>query len=205
MRDARRRRSCSPKRSAHIPGGVNSPVRAWKRSAARRASFNAPAACTITDADGNTYIDYVGSWGPMIVGHAHHAGAARASTRRCAAAPASVRRRRARSTMARRIVGALPAVEQVRLVSSGTEATMTAIRLARAVHRPAEDRQVRRLLPRPRRRAAGARRIGRDDARRARQRRRAGGDRQPDPGGALQRPRRDRARAFAPTATRSPR
>src|SRR5512143_785795 len=114
-----------------IPGGVNSPVRAWKAVGGHPRFIQRAAGCTITDADGNSYIDYVGSWGPMIVGHAHHQvlraihEAMKQGTSFGAPTPREIE-------LARRIVGALPSVEQVRLVSSGTEATMTAIRLARA-------------------------------------------------------------------------
>src|SRR5215468_7420908 len=116
---------------AYIPGGVNSPVRAWLAVGGAPRFIQRASGCTITEADGNSYIDYVGSWGPMILGHAQHDvlravnDALRAGTSFGAPTPREI-------TMAQRIVGALPAVEQVRLVSSGTEATMTAIRLARA-------------------------------------------------------------------------
>src|SRR6516164_1405944 len=114
-----------------IPGGVNSPVRAWKAVGGAPRFIQRAHGCTITDADGNDYIDYVGSWGPMILGHTHPAvlravnEALRAGTSFGAPTAREI-------TLARRIVDALPAIEQVRLVSSGTEATMTAIRLARA-------------------------------------------------------------------------
>jgi len=117
--------------SAQIPGGVNSPVRAWKAVGGSPRFIQRASGCMITDVDGNAYIDYVGSWGPMILGHAHPAvlravnDALRAGTSFGAPTPREI-------TLARRITGALPAVEQVRLVSSGTEATMTAVRLARA-------------------------------------------------------------------------
>jgi len=117
--------------AAHIPGGVNSPVRAWKAVGGDPAFIVRAAGARITDADGNTYIDYVGSWGPMIVGHAHHQvlraihETMKLGTSFGAPTPREIE-------MARRLVGALPSLEQVRLVSSGTEATMTAIRLARA-------------------------------------------------------------------------
>src|SRR5215472_16089712 len=117
--------------SACIPGGVNSPVRAWKAVGGVPRFIQRASGSRITDADGNDYVDYVGSWGPMILGHAHHAvlhavhEALRAGTSFGAPTAREI-------ALARRITGALPAVEQVRLVSSGTEATMTAIRLARA-------------------------------------------------------------------------
>jgi glutamate-1-semialdehyde 2,1-aminomutase len=117
--------------SKHIPGGVNSPVRAWKAVGRVPRFIRRAAGCTITDVDGNTYIDYVGSWGPMILGHGHAAvvKAVQEALRDGASFGAPTPRE---IDMARRLTGALPAVEQVRLVSSGTEATMTAIRLARA-------------------------------------------------------------------------
>jgi glutamate-1-semialdehyde 2,1-aminomutase len=116
---------------AYIPGGVNSPVRAWKAVGGQPRFILRGAGCTITDADGNTYVDYVGSWGPMIVGHAHHQvlraihEAMKQGTSFGAPTPREIE-------LARWLCGALPALEQVRLVSSGTEATMTALRLARA-------------------------------------------------------------------------
>ena len=115
----------------HIPGGVNSPVRAWKAVGGQPRFIQRAAGCTITDADGNSYVDYVGSWGPMIVGHAHHQvlraihEAMKQGTSFGAPTPREIE-------LARRIRGALPSIEQLRLVSSGTEATMTALRLARA-------------------------------------------------------------------------
>ena len=114
-----------------IPGGVNSPVRAWKAVGGNPRFIQRANGCTITDVDGNSYVDYVGSWGPMILGHAHRAvlqamhDAMRDGTSFGAPTAREIQ-------LARRICNALPAVEQVRLVSSGTEATMTAIRLARA-------------------------------------------------------------------------
>ncbi|MEO8603276.1 MAG: glutamate-1-semialdehyde 2,1-aminomutase [bacterium] len=115
----------------HIPGGVNSPVRAWKAVGGHPQFISRASGSRITDADGNTFIDYVGSWGPMIVGHAHHLvlraihHAMKDGTSFGAPTPREIE-------LARRLVAALPSIEQVRLVSSGTEATMTAIRLARA-------------------------------------------------------------------------
>jgi glutamate-1-semialdehyde 2,1-aminomutase len=115
----------------HIPGGVNSPVRAWKAVSGTPRFVQRGAGSSVTDADGNTYIDYVGSWGAMILGHAPGQvltainEALRCGTSFGAPTPREVE-------LARRISDALPSVEQVRLVSSGTEATMTAIRIARA-------------------------------------------------------------------------
>lgn len=113
-----------------IPGGVNSPVRAWRAVGGSPRFIQRAAGSTITDADGHTYIDYVGSWGPMILGHAHHAvlqaihRAMRDGTSFGAPTPREIE-------MARAICAAVPSVEKVRLVSSGTEAAMTALRVAR--------------------------------------------------------------------------
>ncbi|MGD9762145.1 MAG: glutamate-1-semialdehyde 2,1-aminomutase [Candidatus Binatia bacterium] len=117
--------------SQYIPGGVNSPVRAWQAVGGVPRFISRAAGCTVTDADGNSYIDYVGSWGPVIVGHAHHRvlRAIHEAMKEGLSFGAPTARE---IELARRIAGALPSVEQVRLVSSGTEATMTAIRLARA-------------------------------------------------------------------------
>jgi len=114
-----------------IPGGVNSPVRAWKAVGGNPRFIQRARGCQITDADGNTYIDYIGSWGPMILGHAHPKvlSAVQDALRDGASFGAPTARE---IELARRIVAALPSVEMVRLVSSGTEAAMTAIRLARA-------------------------------------------------------------------------
>ena len=113
-----------------IPGGVNSPVRAF-RSVGGTPLFIARAkGSTVTDEDGNTFIDFVSSWGPMILGHAHPkvlSAIRRAATRGTSyGAPTA-----GEVTLANRIRRAFPSIEKVRLVSSGTEAAMSAIRLAR--------------------------------------------------------------------------
>ncbi|HSD10808.1 MAG TPA: glutamate-1-semialdehyde 2,1-aminomutase [Candidatus Binatia bacterium] len=114
-----------------IPGGVNSPVRAWRAVGGVPRFIQRARGATVTDVDGVTYIDYVGSWGPMILGHAHTyvlravQDALRDGTSFGAPTAREIQ-------LAERICASLPAVERVRLVSSGTEATMTAIRLARA-------------------------------------------------------------------------
>jgi glutamate-1-semialdehyde 2,1-aminomutase len=117
--------------SRYIPGGVNSPVRAWKAVGGEPRFIARASGSTITDADGNTYIDYIGSWGPMIVGHAHQA-VLRALAEVMQGGTSFGAPTAREVELARRVSGALPSVEQVRLVSSGTEATMTALRLARA-------------------------------------------------------------------------
>jgi len=113
-----------------IPGGVNSPVRAWQAVGGNPRFIQRAAGSTIIDADGNSYIDYIGSWGPMILGHAHRAvlhsiqEALREGTSFGAPTAREI-------DLARRIVAAFPSIDLVRLVSSGTEASMTALRVAR--------------------------------------------------------------------------
>jgi glutamate-1-semialdehyde 2,1-aminomutase len=117
-----------------IPGGVNSPVRAFG-SVGRTPLFIARASGSrLWDADGNEFIDYVGSWGPMILGHAHPriVGA----VQRAAALGTSFGAPTELETMMAELIGRLlPSVEMVRMVNSGTEATMSAVRLARAYTR----------------------------------------------------------------------
>ena len=113
-----------------LPGGVSSPVRAFGAVGGTPRVYASASGAEVTDEDGRTYLDFVGSWGPLILGHAHpriteavSAAAARGTT---FGAPC-----RAELELAERVVGAYPGLEQVRFVSSGTEATMSAIRLAR--------------------------------------------------------------------------
>lgn len=113
-----------------IPGGVNSPVRAFKSVGCDPLFIKQAAGCRITDVDGNEYIDYVGSWGPMIVGHCHPKVVE--AIQQAAASGASFGAPTARETeLAEMVCAAYPNIEKVRMVSSGTEATMSAIRLAR--------------------------------------------------------------------------
>ncbi|WP_095497307.1 glutamate-1-semialdehyde 2,1-aminomutase [Paraferrimonas haliotis] len=113
-----------------IPGGVNSPVRAFNGVGGTPRFIEKADGAYITDADGQQYIDYVGSWGPMILGHNHpailNAVVETAKNGLSFGAPTSLE-----VEMAERVCNWLPAVDQVRMVSSGTEATMSAIRLAR--------------------------------------------------------------------------
>ena len=115
-----------------IPGGVNSPVRAFGAVEGVPPFLVRGKGCRVWDADGNEYIDYVGSWGPLILGHAHGAvlKAVHAAARRGTSfgAPTELE-----VELAETICRALPSVEMVRMVSSGTEATMSAIRLARGI------------------------------------------------------------------------
>lgn len=114
----------------YIPGGVNSPVRAFKAVGSNPLFIARGKGSHIWDVDGNEFIDYVGSWGPLILGHAHPriidaiTKAAQLGTTFGAATEAEIE-------LAKMIIDAVPSVEMVRLVSSGTEAVMSAIRLAR--------------------------------------------------------------------------
>lgn len=115
----------------YIPGGVNSPVRAFKSVGQNPVYIKSGRGALITDEDGNEYIDYVGSWGPLIVGHLHPE--VTQAVRECLESGTSFGAPTERETiLAKMIVEALPSVESVRLVNSGTEATMSAVRLARA-------------------------------------------------------------------------
>jgi glutamate-1-semialdehyde 2,1-aminomutase len=117
-----------------FPGGVNSPVRAFNAVGGAPPFVERAEGAWITDVDGNRYIDYFGSWGPMILGHAFPPvveaieRAARKSSSFGASTPTEV-------DLAERVVACFPAIEKLRFVSSGTEATMSAIRLARAATR----------------------------------------------------------------------
>ena len=114
----------------YIPGGVNSPVRAGK-SVGIDPPFIAKAKdCFIWDIDGKQYIDYVSSWGPMILGHAHHDVIA-AIEKKLPLGTSYGAPTRLEVEMARTIVEMVPSIEMVRMVNSGTEAAMSAIRLAR--------------------------------------------------------------------------
>ena len=114
----------------HIPGGVNSPVRAFRSVGGTPCFFTKGCGSHITDADGKEYLDYVGSWGPLILGHAHPevVTAVQDAAARGLSFGAPTERE---VDMADLLCDLLPSLEMVRLVSSGTEATMSAIRLAR--------------------------------------------------------------------------
>ena len=113
-----------------LPGGVNSPVRAFKAVGGQPILMDRGEGPYMVDIDGNRYVDYVGSWGPLIVGHAHptvvealNAAVAKGSS----FGTATVQE----VELARRVVDAVPSIEKIRFVNSGTEATMSALRLAR--------------------------------------------------------------------------
>jgi len=114
----------------HIPGGVNSPVRAFRGVGGEPVFFDRADGAYLFDVDGQRYVDYVGSWGPMILGHAHPevlaAVAETAAKGLSFGAPTLLETR-----MAERVCELVPSMDMVRMVSSGTEATMSAIRLAR--------------------------------------------------------------------------
>lgn len=113
-----------------MPGGVNSPVRAYGNVGATPPFIARAKGCHIYDVDGNDYIDYVGSWGPMLLGHAHDAVisavAETAKNGLSFGAPCGLE-----SELAKLVMSLVPSVEMIRMVNSGTEATMSAIRAAR--------------------------------------------------------------------------
>lgn len=113
-----------------LPGGVNSPVRAFARVGGNPIFFKRAAGAYLTDEDGKEYIDYVGSWGPMILGHAHPSVIARVEeavrSGLSFGAPTEIE-----THLAEKVCQLVPSIEMVRMVNSGTEATMSAIRVAR--------------------------------------------------------------------------
>jgi glutamate-1-semialdehyde 2,1-aminomutase len=113
-----------------MPGGVNSPVRAFKNINGNPIFFEKAQGAYLFDADGNKYIDYIGSWGPMIMGHSHpdivNAIKKQAELGTSYGAPTSLE-----SNVAELIIKNVPSIEKIRMVNSGTEATMSSIRLAR--------------------------------------------------------------------------
>lgn len=114
----------------HIPGGVNSPVRAFKSVGGDPLFVQKGQGSKIYDVDGNEYIDYVCSWGPLILGHSHP-GVVTALQEQVRKGTSYGAPTELELKMARMITEAFPAIDMVRMVNSGTEATMTAIRLAR--------------------------------------------------------------------------
>jgi glutamate-1-semialdehyde 2,1-aminomutase len=114
-----------------LPGGVNSPVRAFKGVGGTPRFIERGDGQWIWDADGQRYLDYVGSWGPLVLGHAHPAVVAAIQSQAVRGtafgAPTALE-----LELADRVLAAMPSIEMIRMVNSGTEATMTALRLARA-------------------------------------------------------------------------
>ena len=113
-----------------MPGGVNSPARAFGAVGGEPIVFDRGDGAFLFDVDGNRYIDYVGSWGPMILGHRHPAVMA-ALENALARGTSFGAPTEAENELAELVIDAVPSIEKVRLVNSGTEATMSAIRLAR--------------------------------------------------------------------------
>ena len=113
-----------------MPGGVNSPVRAFKNINGNPIFFEKAHGAYLYDADGNKYVDYIGSWGPMIMGHSHpdivSAIKKQVDLGTSYGAPTPLE-----SDVASLIINCVPSIEKIRMVNSGTEATMSAIRLAR--------------------------------------------------------------------------
>ncbi|RAP28872.1 Glutamate-1-semialdehyde aminotransferase [Brevibacillus laterosporus] len=114
----------------YIPGGVNSPVRAFKSVGGNPIYMEKGEGSRITDVDGHTYIDYIGSWGPLILGHAHPKVLQAISETALLGTSFGAPTER-ETTMAKLVCDIVPSVEVVRMVNSGTEATMSALRLAR--------------------------------------------------------------------------
>jgi glutamate-1-semialdehyde 2,1-aminomutase len=131
MRSTDRSQAAFAKASAVMPGGVSSPVRAFKAVGGTPVFIREAHGCTVTDIDGNRYFDYVASYGPLIVGHANEqvSAALSAAIVRGTSFGAPTE---AETQLASIIVSAMPSIEMVRFVNSGTEAVMSAIRLARA-------------------------------------------------------------------------
>jgi glutamate-1-semialdehyde 2,1-aminomutase len=131
MKQRKRSQELHVRASRVIPGGVDSPVRAFKSVGGEPPYIVRGKGSRRWDADGNDYIDYVGSWGPLILGHVFPAvvEAVEKANRDGASFGACTPRE---AELAEAVIEAFPAMDKVRFVSSGTEATMSAIRLARA-------------------------------------------------------------------------
>jgi glutamate-1-semialdehyde 2,1-aminomutase len=128
-----------------MPGGVNSPVRAYRAVGREPVTIASGSGCTVTDIDGNTYIDYVGSYGPLILGHTPpgiiNAIAEAAKKGTTFGMPTLLE-----NELAQRVIDAVPGVEVVRFVNSGTEAAMSAIRLARAAASAKAGKPVNKVI-----------------------------------------------------------
>jgi glutamate-1-semialdehyde 2,1-aminomutase len=129
-RELTRSKALQGRAERYFPGGVNSPVRAFRAVGGAPPFLMRAQGAYLWDADGNRYLDYVGSWGPMILGHAHPliVEAIQRAAERGASFGASTA---AEADLAELVVSAVPSIEKMRFVSSGTEATMSAIRVAR--------------------------------------------------------------------------
>src|ERR1700730_4132705 len=131
MRKLDRSRLLQQRAERLLPGGVDSPVRAFRAVGGDPPFLVRAEGAYLWDADGNRYLDYFGSWGPMILGHAHPlvVEAIQQAAARSASFGASTA---AEADLAELVIAAMPSIEKLRFVSSGTEATMSAIRVARA-------------------------------------------------------------------------
>src|ERR1700729_4154627 len=129
-RELSRSKALQGRAERYFPGGVNSPVRAFRAVGGAPPFLVRAEQAYLWDADGNRYLDYVGSWGPMILGHAHPliVEAIQQAAERGASFGASTA---AEADLAELVISAVPSMEKMRFVSSGTEATMSAIRVAR--------------------------------------------------------------------------
>src|SRR6201992_1596297 len=127
MREMTRSRELAQRAERYLPGGVDSPVRAFKAVGGDPPFLERAEGAWLWDADGNRYLDYFGSWGPMILGHAHPLvveGVQKAAGK----GPSFGASTGAEAELAELVVAAMPGVEKLRFVNSGTEATMSAIR-----------------------------------------------------------------------------
>jgi glutamate-1-semialdehyde 2,1-aminomutase len=115
-----------------MPGGVNSPVRAFNAVGGKPLFIKSAKGCTITDVDGNEFIDYVSSWGPLIFGHAHPR-IVEAITRQAELGTSYGASTELEIELAEKVVNAVPSIDVVRMVNSGTEAVISALRLARGI------------------------------------------------------------------------
>jgi len=130
-RELSRSRELQQRAERYLPGGVNSPVRAFRAVGGDPPFVARAEGAYLWDADGNRYLDYFGSWGPMILGHAFPPAVAaiQQAAERSASFGASTA---AEADLAELVIAGVPSIEKLRFVSSGTEATMSAIRVARA-------------------------------------------------------------------------
>ena len=187
-----------------IPGGVNSPVRAYRSVGGTPPFIERGEGSHIFDADGNEYIDYIGSWGPLILGHRHPVILDALNLALCRGTSFGAPTEQ-EIELAETVREMFPSIEMVRLVNSGTEATMSALAGGARIHRPRPDGQVRRLLSRACRFASREGRLGRGDAWAARFARRAKGLQRHHAHRSVQRRGRCGSRPSARTGTRSPR
>ena len=130
-RELSRSQKLQQRAEQYLPGGVNSPVRAFHAVGGDPPFLERAEGAYLWDADGNRYLDYFGSWGPMILGHAHPV-VVEAIQQAAQRSPSFGASTAAEADLAELVISAMPAIEKMRFVSSGTEATMSAIRVARA-------------------------------------------------------------------------